>query len=261
MSEPTSDPSIEYEPHLRQQPFEINPNELQLRQASDREIGGAPPVDDVEHNVWEEPTLAADLAGAAPEGQITYARWLDRRIASTSYAKSLGVMLLLVACAGPWGVVGALFGGGGGGGDLSTAGIVAVAIIGPITEEIMKIALAMWVVEKRPYLFKSIWQILVCAAAGGLLFGVIENLIYMHVYIPDASRSLTRWRWTVCTGLHLNCSFVAGVGLARIWDRAMRTRTRPELGYGMGWFATAMLGHGLYNFGVTVAEFMGWLDF
>lgn len=260
MSEPTSDPSIEHEPHLRQQSFQTNPDELPPRPVADRENGDTPAAEDVEHNVWEEPALAADLAGAAPEGQITYARWLDQRIAATSYAKSLGVMLLLIASSGPWGVFGALFGGAGGG-DLSTAGIVAVAIIGPITEEIMKIALAMWVVEKRPYLFKAIWQILVCAAAGGLLFGAIENLIYMHIYIPDASRSLARWRWTVCTGLHLNCSFVAGVGLARVWDRAMRTRTRPELGYGMGWFATAMLGHGLYNLGVTVAEAVGWLDF
>jgi hypothetical protein len=261
MSWPSNDPSIKHEPHFQQQRFESEPGEGRARTPSAGERGEAAADDDVEHNVWEEPTLAADLAGVAPEGQVTYARWLDERIAATSYAKSLGVTLLLIACAGPWGVVGALFGGGGGGDGVTTAGIVTVAIIGPITEEIMKIALALWVVEKRPYLFKSIWQILICAAAGGLLFGVIENLLYLNVYILDASRSLARWRWTVCVGLHVNCSFVAGVGLARIWDRAIRTRTRPELGYGMGWFATAMMGHGLYNLGVTVAEFMGWLEF
>jgi hypothetical protein len=261
MTWPSNDPSIEHEPHLREQPVQLDPSDPAVRNLRDRALHDSAPADDVEHNVWEEPTLAPDLAGSAPEGQITYGRWLEQRIAATGYAKSLGVMLLLIVGAGPWGVIGALFGGGGGGAQLSMTGIVAVAIIGPITEEIMKIALALWVVEKRPYLFKSIWQILVCAAAGGLLFGVIENLLYLRVYIPDAAESLARWRWTVCVGLHVNCSFVAGVGLARIWDRAIRTRTRPELGYGMGWFATAMIGHGLYNFGVTIAEFMGWLEF
>jgi hypothetical protein len=256
MSWPDHNPSIEHEPHLQDRKFPLDPSERSADLTS--EPGEAPAISDVEHNVWEEPALTASLDGDPPPGQITYARWLEQRIASTSLAKSLAVTILLVACAGPWGVLGALFGGGGGGG-FSTAGIVMVAIIGPVTEEIMKIALALWVVEKRPYLFKSIWQILLCAAAGGLLFGVIENLIYLNLYIPGASPKLASWRWTICTGLHVNCSFVAGVGLARIWDTAMRTRTRPYLGHGMGWFATAMMGHGLYNFGVTVAELAGWL--
>jgi hypothetical protein len=257
MSRPDHNPSIEHEPHLQAREYQLDPSERYALPIP--ALAHTPAISDVDHNVWDEPALTASLAGSPPPGQITYARWIEERIASTSLAKSLAVTLLLIACAGPWGVIGALLGGEGGGG-FSTAGIVMIAIIGPVTEEIMKIAIPLWVVEKRPYLFKSIWQILLCAAAGGLLFGVIENLIYLNLYIPNASPKLASWRWTICTGLHVNCSFVAGVGLARIWDTTIRTRSRPYIGHGMGWFATAMMGHGLYNFGVTIAELAGWLD-
>ncbi len=256
MSWSARDDSIENEPQFRERAFELDPSERAAAETLNRrplEIGGV----DVEHSVWDEPTLAADLAGMPGEGHVTYARWLEAKIAATSYETSLMVTAALVVLAGPWGIFGALWEGMSGGG--AGAGLFAVAVIGPVTEEIMKIALALWVVEKRPYLFKSIWQILVAAAAGGLLFGVIENLIYLNVYIPDAAPKLARFRWTVCTGLHLNCSFVAGVGLARIWDHAMRNRTPPQIGRGMPWFATAMLGHGLYNLAATVAETTGWL--
>jgi hypothetical protein len=257
MRDPDFDPSIEYEPQFRERPFIPDPGdapEAGLNTYVDRSS-----AIEVEHSVWDEPTLAADLAGAPGPEQVTYARWLDDKIAATSYAKTLAVTAALVIIAGPLGVFGALFGGEGG--SLSTAGLVAVCIFGPITEEVAKIAGTLWVVEKRPYLFKSMWQILVAAAAGGLFFGVIENLIYLNVYIPDAPPELARWRWRVCTGLHLNCSFVAGVGLVRIWDHALRNRVPPQLGRGMPYFATAMLGHGLYNLTVSLAEMFGWLDF
>jgi hypothetical protein len=255
MSWSASDDSIESEPHFRDHAFELDPSERAAAAALNRtplEIGGV----EVEHSVWDEPTLEAVLAGAPAEGQVTYARWLEQKIQETPYETSLLVTAAVAVLAGPWGVVGALWEGMSAAG----AGLLAVVVFGPVSEEIMKIVLALWIVEKRPYLFKSIWQILVAAAAGGLMFAVIENLMYLHVYIPQATPSLARFRWTVCTGLHISCSFVAGVGLARIWDHTMRNRTAPQIGRGMPWFATAMLGHGLYNLTATLGEATGWLD-
>lgn len=256
MSAPDHDPSVEHEPQFRDRPLAPDPSDRPeyglLSHGPERPI-------DVEHSVWDEPTLTAELAGAPGPEQVTYARWLDEKRGATSYAASLATTAALVIIAGPLGIIGALLGSEGAG--LSTAGLVAVTVFGPVTEEIAKIAGPLWVVEKRPYLFKSMWQILVAAAAGGLFFGVIENLIYLSIYIPDAPPALARWRWRVCTGLHLNCSFVAGVGLVRIWDHALRNRTYPQLGRGMPYFATAMLGHGLYNLLATTAELGGWLDF
>jgi hypothetical protein len=257
MSWSRPDDSVSNEPHFREQAFPLDPSEQAAADALNRrplEIGAV----DVEHTVWDEPTAPLELTGPPPEGQVTYARWLAAKIAATPYEASLFTMAALVLLAGPWGIFGALWEGSTGG---SGAGLLAAVVFGPVTEEIMKIALALWIVEKRPYLFKSIWQILVAAAAGGLMFAVIENLMYLHVYIPDAPPPLARFRWTVCTALHISCSFVAGVGVARIWDQTMRTHTPPHLGHGMPWFATAMLGHGLYNFFAAVAESTGWINF
>lgn len=259
MSTPSRDPSIEHEPHLQPGAAEPDPSEERADRVLWSEAARQTDDDLVEHTVWDEPTLEVQST-EAPEGELTYARWLGARIEQTSSAKTWWFTLLIVVAAGPWGVFGALtegFASNQGGGFA----LVAVTIVGPVTEEIMKIAIALWVVEKRPYLFKSIPQILICAVAGGLAFAGIENLMYLNVYIPHAGFGLAAWRWTVCTGLHMNCSLVMGIGLARIWDNAVRLRQKPQLGLGMPWFFTAMAGHGLYNFLVFVAEMAGWLEF
>jgi RsiW-degrading membrane proteinase PrsW (M82 family) len=143
---------------------------------------------------------------------------------------------------------------------LTAGGLVAVAIIGPVTEEVTKIALALWVAERRPYLFKAIWQILLAAAAGGFLFGFIENLLYLYVYIPDHSQALADFRWSACMGLHVNCSFIAGVGVARMWNHTMQSRVRPDISMALPWIGIAVAGHGLYNLTVTLLELGGVLN-
>jgi RsiW-degrading membrane proteinase PrsW (M82 family) len=261
MSTPSRDPSIEYEPHLQARPPQGDTSEQRAEAILRAERKPHGDTDAVEHTVWDEPVLANDAMTVPPEGALTYARWLQQRIAETSSLSSWLVTLGVVLLAGPWGVFGALLEGFQGNGQITAGGLVAATIVGPVTEEIMKIAIALWIVEKHPYLFKSIGQILICAAAGGLAFGVIENLIYLLVYIPNHSPALAAWRWTVCSGLHLNCSLVAGIGVARIWYNAARSLQRPQLGLGMPWFFTAMVGHGLYNFTALVLQHAGWTPF
>lgn len=221
-----------------------------------------PPTDlkapDIEHTVWNEPSLVASGA-TAPDGQLTYARWLDAESARFTWAQSFWVTVGLALVAGPFGVLGAFVSGPSSG--LSAFGLLAVVVVGPVTEEITKIAGALWVVEKRPYWFKSMLQVLLCAGAGGLAFAAIENLIYIYLYNPGGGAEFRAWRWTICTALHVNCSMIAGWGLVRIWHKAISTRTRPELRLGMPLFALAMITHGLYNLSVTVAEVAGWLEF
>jgi hypothetical protein len=257
MTRQSHDPSIENEPHFRGDAAAGDPSEREaervLRAEAANEAREAAP----DHTVWDEPTLAKELAGDASPEQVTYARWLERNVAATSWFESWLATFLIALAAGPWGVFGAIFGGMQGGGG----GFAAYTIIGPVTEEIMKIAAALWVIERKPYLFKSMLQIFLCAAAGGAAFGVIENVIYLNLYTSNPSPEYAFWRWTVCTSLHVNCSFIAGVGLVRIWYNAMRMRHRPQLGLGLPWFVLAMAGHGMYNGLVIVAERAGWLKF
>lgn len=256
MATPHRDPSVEFEPHLQPRGTSGDPSLSPLAEPPHH----LPAVDLVEHGVWDEPGLSPELAGEPDATQSTYARYVATQIAKTSWLKSWCITLAIVILGGPLGILGALTTSA----ELGAASgpqWVMMALVAPVTEEITKIAAALWVVEKRPFWFKSMWQILLAALAGGALFGVIENLIYLHIYIPDAPASLARWRWTVCVGLHMTCSFVAGVGLVRIWDNALREQHPPILGLGMPWFVIAMAGHGIYNFGVGLAETLGWLEF
>ncbi len=262
MAKPSHDPSIDHEPHLTgfDSFNEVDSSEAKADKILAREAARRTHHDVVEHTVWGEPAIDEQFSGTPDEQGVTYERWLRANEARTSWAKSLLATAGVAAVAGPFGILGALMSSD----SLGSAGIaviITVAVAAPVAEEIAKIAAPLWVVEKRPYWFKSVWQILLCAAAGGALFGVIENLIYLNIYIPNAQPSLARWRWTVCMGLHMNCSVVAGIGVARIWYHTHRTGNRPNLSLGVPWFVLAMVGHGLYNFSVTMAEVFGGLDF
>ncbi|MGI9458083.1 MAG: PrsW family glutamic-type intramembrane protease [Aeoliella sp.] len=260
MPAPEHDPSIENEPHLDSRFLPIDQSEAKAEAKLAKQTRRASQHDEVDNTVWDEPTLHTDLAGEAAEDQVTYARWLARNMAATGWTKSWLLTFGVALVAGPFAIFGALFSSPEQG-LVSAATLLVVVVIGPITEETMKVAAALWVVEKRPYWFKSIAQILLCAIAAGIMFGVIENLLYLYVQFPNAGPSLARWRWSVCVGLHMNCSFVAGIGVARIWNNAIREQHRPILGLGMPWFFIAIAGHGLYNLGVTIAEVAGWLKF
>jgi len=121
----------------------------------------------------------------------------------------------------------------------------------------MKIALPLWLVEKRPWMYRNGGQILICALASGLMFAVVENVVYLNVYIPDPSAGLIQWRWTICVLLHSGCSTVAGIGAWRIWSRFQHHQRAPHLADGASWFVAAIVLHGLYNATVTLLELSG----
>ncbi|HEY6564690.1 MAG TPA: PrsW family glutamic-type intramembrane protease [Pirellulaceae bacterium] len=258
MNDPSPDPALEHEPHLQAGSFEPDASEELAQRTLDRESARPHHHDAVDHTVWEEPTHQATWQGPVPEGQLTYARWLDAQIAATSWAKSVGITLGLILCAGPWGILGALVSGVGQG-DVTMMGFLAVVLVAPVTEEITKVAATLWVVEKRPFWFKDARQILLCAAAGGLFFAVIENLIYLGVYVRQASTALALWRWTVCSLLHIGCSFLVGWGLVAIWRPVIRDRCRPSLSRSFPYLIAAMVIHGGYNTFAMLGELTGWL--
>lgn len=248
---------IENEPHLAPKRFKLDTSEAKVAAELRREKATATEADDVEHTVWSEPTLDTNLAGTPDEAQLTYEGWLTKNIQQTSLSASLWVMVLVALAGGPWSIMSAMYVGTTG---ASVFGILMYTVFGPVSEEIAKVAAALWVIEKRPFYFKSIWQIFLCAGCAGFVFAAIENVIYMYVYVPDHTPEFVKFRWTVCVFLHVSCSLVAAVGLARIWDNAMRNLHPPRLALGVPWFTIAMVGHGLYNFSVIIAGMAGWLD-
>ena len=230
MTEPSSDPSVSGEPHLR--------TKRNLDQARKRRADG----EQVRHSVWDEPGISPELAGPVPADALTYGNWLEQRRAETSTAASWGITLGLALLAGPWAVVGAVLGSG-----QTPFSLMALVLFGPVAEELMKIAAGLYVVERKPFLFTSPVQIITCALAGGLVFASIENILYLHVYVRDVPAWLPRWRWTVCVGLHVGCSAIAGLGVLRVWRDSWARHAPARISLAFPYLITAVAVHGLYN--------------
>ena len=180
-------------------------------------------------------------ACSAPAG-AGYAEWLVKRREGAGVARPWAVTLGLALLAGPWAVVGAFYGSG------ETAfSILAIVVFGPVVEEMMKVAVATYVVEKRPYLFTSRAQIMFAGLAAGVAFASIENLLYLGVYIPHPTVGMVRWRWSVCVAMHVGCSLVASLGLARVWRDAWKRLARPRLTLAYPYLVAAVVIHGTYN--------------
>jgi len=198
-------------------------------------------ADLAEHSVWDEPTTSAALVSDQDPNAITWYGYYLFKASQTSAAKTWWVTCGIVLLAGPLAILGALFNG------YSGTGLVMVVLMGPTVEEILKLALPLWVIEKRPWLFSQGGQILVCAFAGGMAFAIIENWVYLNIYVPNPSDLLIVWRWTVCVLLHVSCSLIAGIGLIRVRQQMHATRNRPQLFHGARWVVAAIVLHGSYN--------------
>ncbi len=210
----------------------------------------------IDQSVWDEAGLAPDAAAAARTPGDDFATWVRNRQAETTWLMSLSVMWGVAVLAGPWGVFAAF-------GDMFFAheggwsGILALVLFGPATEEVVKVALLAYIVERRPYLLKSGWQVLVCALAGGAAFAAIENLLYLHVYVDEPTPTLVAWRWSMCVVLHSGCSLIAGLGLLRVWSRIWPRGERPELLAAFPFTVIAIAVHGAYNLSMIMLELNG----
>ena len=205
----------------------------------------------VGQGAWDEPALSPGLAGERPAHVETYAHWLAEGIKRTSLTKSWSITLALALGSGLWAIVGALLSQIQ---SSSAGGLLLIIVIGPLAEEMLKASAALMTIEKWPYIFKSPVQILLCCIAAALGFAILENILYLHLYIKDPTASLILWRWTVCVALHTGGSTIVALGLIRIWRHAMTTGTAPRVSLGTPYIITAAVIHGSYNFLAILAN-------
>lgn len=202
------------------------------------------------HALGDEPALQdRDLDPSIADG---FADIYDSRRAQTPVHLRWGALLFAMMIAGPFAILGAFMNGGG-----SWISIFAVCVLGPMTEEMLKASAALYLAEQKPWLVPASWTLILVCAVSGLMFAMIENIVYLNVYIRNPEASIVVWRWTVCTALHVGCSTVAGVGVARIWRKMHRTKTPPQIALASPFLITAIVIHALYNFAVTVLEASG----
>jgi len=111
----------------------------------------------------------------------------------------------------------------------------------------MKTAAAMCVVERKPYLFRGPGQTMLCILAAAAAFAGVENFLYLSVYIPHPRPAQVFWRWSVCLPLHVGCTAIAGMGVARVWPDLWARRARPRLTVAFPYLVAAIVVHGAYN--------------
>lgn len=235
----------------------MDPSELITDKLFSRRNESVDSDEQIEHSVWDEPALSTDMKNSSNISHLTYAGWLSMKISTMSTSRSWLITLAVALSAGPWAVIGALFIGYS---DVSfySAGFIAVVLIAPMTEEFMKIAIPLYIAEKRPFYFKSRLQVLLCIIAGGVVFAVIENLIYIYIYIPNPSAQIILWRWTICTLMHASATFIAGLGIMRMWADSNKGMSRPQLSLAYPYIITAIILHSLYNIFAIVLSYSGY---
>ena len=248
------DPSVRDEPHLCGKRFEPDPSETRAAHTLRRERARRGATDDqrIEHTVWDEPGLSSELAGPVPEGVLKYRDWLLKRRDEVSSFRSWATTIGLALVAGPWALLGGLWGW-----RQTGLGVVAAVVFAPVVEEMMKVAAALYVVEKRPFLFRGPVQIIVCVLAVAFTFAAVENLLYVGLY-GLASPSLVRWRWTVCVAMHMAASCIAGLGLVRVWQDVWERRDRARLRLAFPYLLGAIALHGSYNAFVVLLASAGY---
>src|SRR5690606_24890587 len=97
----------------------------------------------------------------------------------------------------------------------------------------------------------------IAAVASAVGFAVIENLLYLGVYISGPSLGLVLWRWIVCTGLHLTCTLIAAEGAVAVWRHTDEQQREPMLKHMYRPMTAAIVIHAAYNAIVTFAYLEG----
>lgn len=193
----------------------------------------------------DEPALAG--AGSAHAG---FADLYRRKRAESSPGIRWMITIGLVLVAGLGGVVGAFMAVGA---QATLFAALALVVFGPAVEEMVKAMGPAILVERYPWLVPSGWALPLMTVAGGLGFAVIENWIYLNVYIEDPTSEIIRWRWLFGPLVHGVSSLLVGVGLMVAWRKATTRLTLPSLRVGQGWVVAGIAFHGAYNLFALIA--------
>ena len=145
--------------------------------------------------------------------------------------------------------------------EVGSGGLLLGVFIGaPVIEEAFKpIGVYLSLVKWPQVLHNQLFIALLCAA-GGLVFGILEAIVYLYVYVPDHSSRFKLYRLTIPLALHAVASYTVGLGLDRrivgVVNRGdpLPKRTRNFYLAGVGIHAT-------FNTSVTILSLSGLVDF
>ena len=143
----------------------------------------------------------------------------------------------------------------------TTSAFLLLPFLGaPIIEEALKPAgLYLTLLWWPRALNNQLYAAILCSISG-LVFGVIESLVYVTVYVEDPSDGFILYRFTVTLALHAITSFVVGLGInARILDWAAGRSKLPKSS--RNFYITGVAIHAIYNTTAVILSIAGVLDF
>ena len=143
---------------------------------------------------------------------------------------------------------------------LGFGALILIVVIGPLTEELVKGAAAIHLVERRPHLVASGWVLVVIGLVSGLVFAALENVWYLVILVDEPSRELVRWRWVFGPLVHGTGSVLVGIGAARAWRAAEPKRAWPEFATIRPWIVAAAVVHGTANAASLVLSALGVIE-
>lgn len=130
--------------------------------------------------------------------------------------------------------------------ELLYMSLVAPFIAAPIIEEALKPSGVYLLMAKWPHALRSQVYTAFLASLGGLVFAVIENILYLKVYIDEPTTDIILIRWIAGTTLHMSCSFIVGLGINERLLASVKGEI-PLLSGNKKFFIIPMVIHGLYN--------------
>jgi RsiW-degrading membrane proteinase PrsW (M82 family) len=138
----------------------------------------------------------------------------------------LGYLLALVVAllGGVLGILGAFVQ------EIQTGGLLLLPFLGaPIIEEIAKPCGVYLLLARWPRLLRGQLHTALLAAAAGHSFALVEALVYLEVYFPDAPDWFVTYRLSLPLILHAAASFTVGLGINRgLLDWAARGSPLPR---------------------------------
>jgi len=184
-------------------------------------------------------------AGAAPEPAAPAD---DRQRGARHHL----LVLAFALAGGVLGVLGAVF-------EEFRAGGFAFLAAGVI-EEALKPSGVYVVLVKWPWALRGRVYTASMTALSGLVFGVVEALVYVLVYFPDKGSGFVLYRFTVPLAVHAGCSFTFGLGIdRRLVDWANGVAPFPS--GSLRFIVAAMALHAGFNLVALVLQLSGVVDF
>lgn len=246
---PNREPGIEHEPHLQKRIYDSQPDELPFgMDVRARPLNGTR-QEDVEHTVWDEPALST-LAGTAPKEALNFKNWFEQHSKEWNQGKAWGVTVVVAFLIAPlWALASFLISGVFLSYGPAVAGSAFSVTFQPLIEEICKIAVPLWIVEKRPYFFTGWFQIFITAIGSATLFAAA--FLGMMVLIQPETLDSPIYIFSFFL-FHVATGALASIGLEKVWRRAAFRLERPQLTDGAAWFMAAFLVHLAWSIGWLV---------